>query len=143
MFPLSTECGPRRRILFLGGRFFEFEDVSVDTSGCRGVSIVERGAGLRRAVVVYGHDVRWMVARMRFALQDPGNFQFLGRLIGGSRIVAVWVRSEEGGGSSFQIVVTAGKRRDQIYIPMSDFGDGWEGVALVLEGFGLHTGGPM
>ncbi|KAI7996247.1 hypothetical protein LOK49_LG10G02822 [Camellia lanceoleosa] len=37
----------------------------------------------------------------------------------------------------------ARKRREQIFIPMSDFGDGWEGVALVLEGFGLHNGGPM
>ncbi|KAI8003393.1 hypothetical protein LOK49_LG08G01239 [Camellia lanceoleosa] len=30
-----------------------------------------------------------------------------------------------------------GQRREQVYIPVSAFGDGWEGVALVIDGFGL------
>ncbi|KAI8000144.1 ABC transporter C family member 12 [Camellia lanceoleosa] len=44
---------------------------------------------------------------------------------------------EEGAGSSFQIVVTIGKRRNQIFIPVSVFRDGWEGVALVIKGFDM------
>ncbi|KAI7981150.1 hypothetical protein LOK49_Contig68G00005 [Camellia lanceoleosa] len=142
MFSAVDNSGPRRRILFLGDRSFEFEEVSVESPGGRGVSIVERGLGLHRAVVVYGHDVHWLVTRLRTASQDPGDLRFLGRLNGGKRTLAVWVRGEEGGGSSFQLVVSTGQRREQIFIPVSDFGDGWDGVALVLEGFRLAFDGP-
>ncbi|KAI7981849.1 hypothetical protein LOK49_Contig11G00022 [Camellia lanceoleosa] len=52
----------------------------------------------------------------------------------------LWVRGEEGDGSSFQVVVTVGTRRVQIFIPASEFGGGWGDVALVFEGFGLGDG---
>ncbi|THG21512.1 hypothetical protein TEA_029756 [Camellia sinensis var. sinensis] len=51
-----------------------------------------------------------------------GALRFLGRLNGGSRSVAVWGRGEEEVGSSIQIVVTEGKRRSQLFFPMSAFG---------------------
>ncbi|KAI8011663.1 hypothetical protein LOK49_LG06G01422 [Camellia lanceoleosa] len=143
MFPMEENSGPRRRIMFLGDRSFEFENVSVESLGHRGVSIVERGLRLRRAVVVYGHDVHWFVTRLRMASQDPGNLQFLDRLSGGNRTLAVWVCGEKSSGSSIQLVVTIGKRREQIFIPMSDFGDGWDRLALVVEGFWVENGGPM
>lgn len=37
-------------------------------------------------------------------------------------------------------MVSIGSRRKQIFISMSTFGDGWEGVALVMEGFKLGDG---
>ncbi|KAI8009721.1 hypothetical protein LOK49_LG06G02226 [Camellia lanceoleosa] len=100
MFPVKDNSGPRCRILFLGDRSFEFEEVSVVSPSRRGVSIVERGLGLRQAVVVCGHDVQWLVTQLRVALQAPSNLRFLGRLSGGSRTLAVWVRGEKHGGSS-------------------------------------------
>ncbi|XP_028090550.1 uncharacterized protein LOC114290777 isoform X1 [Camellia sinensis] len=136
MFPVRKEVGPRRRILFLGGRSFEFEE-SDGVDGKCGLSIVERGEGLRRAVVLNVSEVRWLVVRMRLASKKSNSLKFWGRLSGGSRTTAVWVRGEEGRGISFQIVVTTGQRREQVYIPVSAFDDGWEGVALAINGFGL------
>ncbi|KAI8002726.1 hypothetical protein LOK49_LG08G02836 [Camellia lanceoleosa] len=136
MFSLRKEVGPRRRLLFLGGRSFEFEESNTVAGKC-GLSIVERGEGLRRAVVLNGSEIRWLVARMRLASKESDSLKFWGRLSGGNRSTAVWVRGEAGGGTSFQIVVTTGQRREQVYIPVSAFGDGWEGVALVVDGFGL------
>ncbi|KAI8024994.1 hypothetical protein LOK49_LG02G01561 [Camellia lanceoleosa] len=74
---------------------------------------------------------------MKIAFAKLDYLKILGRLSGGNRSVAVWVCGEEGVGSSFQVVVATGKRRDQIFIPSSAFGDGSEGVALVIEGFGV------
>ncbi|KAI7989360.1 hypothetical protein LOK49_LG13G00570 [Camellia lanceoleosa] len=136
MFPVRKELGPRRRILFLGGRSFEFEESNGPDGKC-GLSIVEQGEGLRRAVVLNASEVRWLVDRMRLASQEPSNLKFWGRLSGGSRTTAVWVRGEEGGGTSLQIVTTTGQRREQVYVPASAFGDGWDAVALVVDGFGL------
>lgn len=90
--------------------------------------------------MLIGHEARWIVAKMRTTSTAPNNLRFLGRLHGGSRSVAVWVQGEEGGGSSFQVVVTVGNRREQIFIPASEFGGGWGDVALVIEGFGLGDG---
>ncbi|KAI7985573.1 Boron transporter 4 [Camellia lanceoleosa] len=96
--------------------------------------------GLRRAVVLVGYETRWIVAKLRAASLALANICFLGRLHGGNRCVAVWVRGEEGGGSSFQVVVTVGSRRAHIFIPTSEFGEGWGDVALVIEGFGFGDG---
>lgn len=138
--PGSFVVGPRRRILFLSGRSFELEEASVDLIGRHSISIVEKGQGLRRAVVLIGHEARWIVAKMRAASTAPDSLRFLGHLHGGSRSVAMWVREEEGGGSSFQVVVTVGNQREQIFIPALEFGGGWGDVALVIEGFGLGDG---
>lgn len=40
-----------------------------------------------------------------------------------------------------QIVVTLAGKRTQIYLPMSECGDGWKGVALVIEGFTIGLDG--
>ncbi|KAF5930367.1 hypothetical protein HYC85_031240 [Camellia sinensis] len=53
--------------LFLGSRSFELEEVAVDAIGCWSLSIVERGQGLRRAVLLVGFEVCWLVAKMRKA----------------------------------------------------------------------------
>lgn len=37
------------------------------------------------------------------------------------------------------VAIIAG-RREQIFVPESDFGGGWEGIALVMEGFGFGDG---
>ncbi|THF99235.1 hypothetical protein TEA_013115 [Camellia sinensis var. sinensis] len=73
---------------------------------------------------------RWMrlgagVYRLwKGASLDPGTLQFMGRLSGGCHSVAIWVRGEEEGGSSMQIVVTEGKQRAQLFFSMSAFGNG-------------------
>ncbi|GMP68091.1 hypothetical protein CsSME_00027825 [Camellia sinensis var. sinensis] len=74
------------------------------------------------------------------ASQEPGHLKYLGHLSGGRRSLAVWVRGEAGEGSSVQIVVTVGVRREQVFLPMSAYGDGCEGLALVLEGFKMGDG---
>ncbi|CAL5419060.1 unnamed protein product [Camellia sinensis] len=89
-----------------------------------------KGQGLRRAVLLVGFEVCWLVAKLRKASLDPRALQFLGRLNGGSRSVAVWGRGEEEGGSSIQIVVTEGKRRSQLFFPMSAFGGGGRSFEL-------------
>lgn len=81
----------------------------MDVIGRRSISIVERGQGLRRAIVLSRYEVCWIVAKMRVASSNPGTFRFLGRLSGGNCSVAVWVRGEAKGGSLFQIVVAVGK----------------------------------
>ncbi|KAI7995578.1 hypothetical protein LOK49_LG11G00207 [Camellia lanceoleosa] len=111
MFPVRKEVGPCRRILFLGGRSFEFEE-SDGADGKCGLSIVERRGGVTTG---------------------GGAECFGSSLVGGQDEV----RGEEGGGTSFQIVVTIGQRREEVYILVSAFGYGWEGVALVVDGFGL------
>ncbi|GMP27721.1 hypothetical protein CsSME_00003588 [Camellia sinensis var. sinensis] len=136
MFPVRKQVGPRRRILFLGGWSFEFEK-SDGADGKCGLSIVERGEGLQWVVVLNVSEVRWLVVRMRLASKEPSSLQFWGRLSGGSWTTAIWVRGEEGGGTSFQIVVTTGQRSEQVYIPVSAFSDGWERVASVVDVFGL------
>ncbi|KAI7999316.1 hypothetical protein LOK49_LG09G00232 [Camellia lanceoleosa] len=140
MLPVTSDVRPRRGILFLGGRSFELEVAAVDAIGRRSLSIVERGQGLRRAILLVGFEVCWLVAKLRKASSDPGAHRFLGRLSGRRRSVAVWGRGEEEGGSSIQIVVTDGQRRSQLFFPMSAFGDGWGDLALVIEGFGLGDG---
>ncbi|THG22303.1 hypothetical protein TEA_024937 [Camellia sinensis var. sinensis] len=65
----------------------------------------------------------------------------LGRLSGGRRrSLEVWIRGEAEGGSSVQLVVIMGVRREQVFIPMLVYGDGWERLALVLEGFKMENG---
>ncbi|KAF5955063.1 hypothetical protein HYC85_007919 [Camellia sinensis] len=107
------EVGPRRRILFLGGRSFEFEEASKGVDGKCRISIVERGEGLRRAMVLNGSEARWIVARMSLGTRQ------------GPRGV---------------VVSSSGHYREAttIDIPVSAFGDGWEGVELVVDGFGLR-----
>ncbi|KAF5939825.1 hypothetical protein HYC85_020992 [Camellia sinensis] len=115
-------------------------EVAVDAIGCRSLSIVERGQGLRRAVLLVGFEVCWLVAKMWKASLDAGTLRFMGRLSGSCRGVAVWVRREEEGGSSIQIVVMEGKRRAQLFFPMSAFGDGWGDLALAHGGGKLRHG---
>ncbi|KAF5939934.1 hypothetical protein HYC85_021101 [Camellia sinensis] len=74
------------------------------------------------------------------ASREPGHLAYSGRLIGGCRSVAVWIR-EENGKSSFQMVAMMGGRREQIFVQESKFGGGWEGFALVLERFAFGDGG--
>lgn len=62
---------------------------------------------------------------------------FLGRLERTRHSVANWIRDEENGGLSVQIVVMTEGKRTQVFLPMSEFGNGWEGVALVIEGFAI------
>ncbi|GMP31377.1 hypothetical protein CsSME_00005614 [Camellia sinensis var. sinensis] len=64
MLPVASEVGPCRRILFLGGRSFELKEAAVDAIGRRSSSIVERDQGLKRAVLLVGFEVRWLVAKM-------------------------------------------------------------------------------
>lgn len=54
--------------------------------------------------------------------------------------MAVWIRSEKDSSSTVQIVVTSEGKRTQTFLPISNFGDSWEGVALVLEGFATWDG---
>ncbi|THG19744.1 hypothetical protein TEA_003209 [Camellia sinensis var. sinensis] len=122
-------------ILFLGGQSFEIEEVAVDQRGCRRLAIVERGQGLWREVVLVGYKVRWIVSKLKEALCHPERPSFLGLLEGLRQSGAVWSRGEEGSGSLFQIVVTSKGKRTQVFLPQSDFEDGWECVALVLKGF--------
>ncbi|KAI8029180.1 Protein SMG9 [Camellia lanceoleosa] len=131
MLPVTSKVGPRRRILFLGSRSFELEEAVVDAIGRRSLSIVERGQGLRRAVLLVGFEVCWLVAKLQKASLDPGALQFMGCLSGGSRNAEVWVRGEEEGGSSIQIVVTEGKRMTQLFFPMSAFGNGRKAKTLL------------
>ncbi|KAI7986536.1 hypothetical protein LOK49_LG14G00267 [Camellia lanceoleosa] len=135
MFRMAKEIGLYWRILFLGNRTFELEESSVDSLGCRSLSIVEREQGLYRAVVLVGFEICWIATKLRMASQEPSHLGYLGHLSGGRRSLAVWVRGEAGGGFSVQIVVTVGVRREQVFILMSAYGNGWEGLALVLEGF--------
>ncbi|GMP72531.1 hypothetical protein CsSME_00030527 [Camellia sinensis var. sinensis] len=138
MLPVSSDVGPRRRILFLGSRSFELEEAAVDAIGRRSL----------RSVLLVGFEVCWLVAKMRKASLDPETLRFMGRLTSGCRSVAVWVHGEEEGGSSIQIVVTEGKRRAQLFFLMSAFGDGWGDLALVkhpggVRGMGLPISTPM
>ncbi|GMP99967.1 hypothetical protein CsSME_00047236 [Camellia sinensis var. sinensis] len=64
---------------------------------------------------------------------------FLGRVSGGRRSVACWLRLEEVG-ATVQIVVHMGDHRTQMFLPQLSFGNGWEGVALVLDGFTVGNG---
>lgn len=100
MLPCAEDSGPRWQILFLSGRSFEIEEILVDLIGCRSLLIVERGQGLRWAVVLIGFEVCWIVSKLRVALQAPGKLNFLGRLSGARRSLAAWVRGEVGEGSS-------------------------------------------
>ena len=63
---------------------------------------------------------------------------FLGRLTEGQRSLACCLR-EEAEGSAVQVVELAKECRHQIFIPQSAFGDRWEGIAMVLEGFAGTT----
>ncbi|CAL5339365.1 unnamed protein product [Camellia sinensis] len=73
MFRAANEIGLRRQILFFGGRTFKLEESSVDSISRRSLSIVERGQGLRRAVVLVGSEICWLVTKPRMASQEPGN----------------------------------------------------------------------
>ncbi|GMP65642.1 hypothetical protein CsSME_00026351 [Camellia sinensis var. sinensis] len=73
---------PQQRILFLGGCSFGFEEEGEDSIGRRRLETVERGQGLRRAIVLCVHEVEW--CRMAY----------LGCLLGGRRSVAVWISRE-------------------------------------------------
>ena len=50
----------RRRLVFLGDSSFEFEEASSD--GRRGLTIVERGGGLRRMIFLVGAEIKWLAA---------------------------------------------------------------------------------
>ncbi|GMP66951.1 hypothetical protein CsSME_00027095 [Camellia sinensis var. sinensis] len=78
MFPARAKNGPRRRILFLRGRSFEFQEESVDSRGHRRLGIVERGSGLRRAVILVSFEVGWIVKKLREASCPIGTPSFLG-----------------------------------------------------------------
>lgn len=121
---MKVATGPRHRILFLGGRSFEFEEAIADHRGHRQLSIVERGQGLRREVVLSGFEVQWTARKLRTASRMSDRYSFLGRLEGKGRSVATWLLGEDNGGSSVQIVVTLEGKRTQIYLPMSEFGHG-------------------
>ncbi|KAI8001701.1 hypothetical protein LOK49_LG09G00353 [Camellia lanceoleosa] len=141
MILVKAATGPRRRILFLGGRSFEFEEVVADHRGHRQLSIVERGQGLRREVVLLGFEVQWTARKLRTESCMSDRHSFSGRLEGKGQSVATWLRDEDNGGFSVQIVVTSKGKRTQIYLPMLEFGDRWEGVALVIEGFAIGPEG--
>ncbi|GMQ06247.1 hypothetical protein CsSME_00050903 [Camellia sinensis var. sinensis] len=77
MFSVRAEVGPRHRILFLGGRSFEFQEEAVDQRGHRCLGIVECGSGLRREVILVGFEV------------NVRTQSFLGHLDGRSRSVVI------------------------------------------------------
>ncbi|THG11376.1 hypothetical protein TEA_018878 [Camellia sinensis var. sinensis] len=140
MLHAAKEIGLRRRILFFSSRTFKLEELSVDSVGHCSLSNVERGQGLCRAVVLVGFEICWIVTKLRMASPELDHLRYLGFLSGGRRSLAVWVRGEAGGGSFVQIVVIVGVRREQVFIPLSVYGDGWKGLALVLEGFKMGDG---
>ncbi|KAI7979171.1 hypothetical protein LOK49_Contig476G00002 [Camellia lanceoleosa] len=107
---ISTEpAGLRRRLIFLGDRSFEFEEGQADVIGRRRVDIVERGHGVRRAIALFGAEIQWVVAQLRKASTTNFGGVFLGRVSGGRRSVACWLRPEEMG-FAVQIVVQMGDR---------------------------------
>ncbi|KAI8031202.1 hypothetical protein LOK49_LG01G04259 [Camellia lanceoleosa] len=101
MLPVREEIGPHRQILFLGGRSFEIKETVETSGGHRCLSIVERGQGLRREVRLVGFEVRWIGEKMRCASRNQGRQSFAGRLEGKRRSVAIWIRIEGDGSSSF------------------------------------------
>ncbi|KAI8026078.1 hypothetical protein LOK49_LG02G01749 [Camellia lanceoleosa] len=131
---MVSEDHSRRRLIFLGDRSFEFEEGQEDGIGRRRVEIVERGQGLRRNIDLVGAEIKWVASQLLRLSRRVVNKVFLGRVSGGRRSVACWLRHGEEG-NEVQVVVQLGDRRRQIFIPESSHGDGWEGVALVLEGF--------
>lgn len=54
---MGKEIGPRRRMLFLGGRSFEFQEETVNQRGHRRLGIVERGSSLRQEMILIGFEV--------------------------------------------------------------------------------------
>ncbi|THG01144.1 hypothetical protein TEA_012361 [Camellia sinensis var. sinensis] len=56
--------GPCRRILFRGGRSFELTKEAEDQIGLCHLAVVERGQGLRRAVVLCSYEVSWFCAKL-------------------------------------------------------------------------------
>lgn len=141
MILVKTAMRPRRRILFLGGKSFEFKEAITDRRGHRQLSIVERGQGLRREVMLLGFEVQWTILKLKTPSRVADRPSFLGRIEGKGRSVVTWLRGEDNGGFSVQIVVTLAGKRTQIYLPMSKCGDGCEGVALVIEGFTIGLDG--
>ncbi|GMQ09376.1 hypothetical protein CsSME_00052774 [Camellia sinensis var. sinensis] len=129
---LVPERGPQRRLLFLGPRSYKLEDIGADSRGRRMVSVVEQGQGRRSEIVLYGAEIRWLVGHLRQAEGSGDSVLFLGRVLGGSPSVAAWLRSEQDG-RVVQVVMSSEQRRQQMFIPSLD--GGWEGLALVLEGF--------
>ncbi|KAI7984015.1 hypothetical protein LOK49_LG15G02448 [Camellia lanceoleosa] len=101
-----------------------------------GSIFLRQSSSLKRADVI---EIQWVVAQLRKASTPNFGGVFLGRVSGGRRSVACWLRPEEMG-FAVQIVVQMGDRRSQIFLPQSLFGDGWEGVALVLDGFSMGNG---
>ncbi|KAI8026314.1 hypothetical protein LOK49_LG02G00100 [Camellia lanceoleosa] len=71
-------AGLRRRLIFLGDRSFEFEEGQTDAIGRRRVDIVERGHGVRRAIALFGAEIRWVVAQLRKASTTNSGGVFLG-----------------------------------------------------------------
>ena len=59
---MSEAPGPRRRLLFLGERSFEIEEEGVDRDREKSIRIVEKGSGLRCAVVLVGKEIQWLAA---------------------------------------------------------------------------------
>ena len=122
----------RLRLLFLGSNSFEIEEEGGDSE--ERIRIVERGNGLRRAVILVGKEIAWLAKLFRQIKRDSHEVGFLGRFSAGRRSLACWLR-EEAEGLAIQLVETTAEKRFQIFVPQSDFGDDWEGFALVLEGF--------
>lgn len=85
---MKMTTGPRRRILFLGGKSFEFEEAIADRKGHRQLSIVERGQGLRQEVVLSGFEVQWTILKLRAVSRVADRPSFLGRIEGNGRSVA-------------------------------------------------------
>ncbi|KAI7988728.1 hypothetical protein LOK49_LG13G02381 [Camellia lanceoleosa] len=140
MLPMREETRLRWRILFLGGWSFEIKETVARQWGHPCLTIVERGQGLRREVRLVGYEVGWIDAKLHMALRNQGCHVSVGRLERKRHSVAIWTCAEENGGSSFQVVVTSEGKRSQVFLSQSEFGDGWEGVALVMEGFAKGDG---
>ncbi|KAF5961585.1 hypothetical protein HYC85_002794 [Camellia sinensis] len=97
----------------------------VDPSSSRRKQVDQKGASAvgycgawlkpRQEVILVSFEVSWVLTKLRLASSDERT-QSLGRLNGKSRSVAIWVRDEEAGRQSFQIVVTIVGRQHQSHV---------------------------
>ncbi|KAI8001844.1 hypothetical protein LOK49_LG09G01306 [Camellia lanceoleosa] len=116
---LVPDRGPRQRLLFLGPWSYKLEDFGTNRRGRHNVSVGERGHGRRSEIVLFRAEIRWLVGRLRQAKASGDCGLFLGRVSGGGRSVASWLRSEEGG-RVLQVVLLLGQRHQQMFIPSMD-----------------------
>ena len=73
--------------MFLGDRSFEFEELLCGES-LWGITVVERGGGLRRAISLFGEEIDWLETVFQKVSRKRTGHGFLDRYSEGTRSVA-------------------------------------------------------